>query len=1269
MHNIEIRPEYSHLSNEYLIVAAWKKAHDYIRRHNWYSDVLELDLTNAAINKTVDRVTSEFSNGTCPTPRPIRLVLAPKSQQWEIKNQKWQPIAKENVRTKLRPLAHPSVRDQIISTAMMILVADPIETAQGDPRQSIQSANEKGMVSYGNRLFCDNDDGLLNYRWGNSTVYREYFQDYQTFIRRPQAIVADTFLDDDTAWAVVTADLSQFYDRVRPSLLHAKLAKLLGHDADAKLLDAFTTFFNWSWHADDEAEALKYAANSSPVIEGCDQVALPQGLVSSGFFANLVLLDFDRDMVGKYKELCTGEAFGYVDYCRYVDDMRFVVRLNSELAAKPSATQEQVLKDVFSDMLKTSLDQHAPGLLAKQSKLSVLLGTNASGGSTRFSMAMNRINRNASGVVDMFRGEETLDLIEGLFYSTRSKPLELGERFEGTILDSQPDVREETVSRFAAHRFRTAYRTLRPMSEPETDKKTEPPEDLQEGETDWNGRSPQPTAIGQATLDAKAEHFSGVLIERWVRDPSSMRILRVALDINPSVANLDLIVDLMKDHLSRRKSDRRTVVLYCAAEILKAGATETGLVDDVDKLPRHADLSGYQSKLAELAEGIVANRSRYPWYVLQQAQLFLACLVGYESPKLTSTPPESERQYILLRQVCNGSYHAVPGTDVSAFACLHSQLRSPDKAAIAFLQRWRSGTGVEQQTWLMQILEEQQRLARATWNIFTENEKGQWRNLFENYGVLAGENCTQSDGTHKPDVLHPLLDVACSSANPFRQDYALVWLAKKLIPLLVGSEEPVTPNRVCIKAPNWETLKSENFPLNEGSFQVELRSQSADDIRFRLPAWIPSEHRWAYQLGMLLRVMLTGKPDYTQDCREFRPRSNVMYRPYRSSWLRRRYGMFNGRSAFGPAWMPVSPWIGDLLTVLLRWPGFPKFDSLVPTSFTSAELLNLLQSRLNGLEHLYGTSSKVSIIPIRVPKKAKPKQFGLDRERNSQLMSMRVAVAQTAIPRHADFANDLQLNDPDYRRRHRRHAASVLAAVENMLQVRTTHVAGEAGIELLVLPELALHPDDVNTLVMPFVRRNRCMVCTGVGFHPVSATDPRKINVAAWLIPMLKRTGGLHIEQVYQGKHNLTQEEIDLQVSPFRPAQWVFWLVDPLHRTGKLWSMSSAICYDATDLSLAADLRDRTEMFVVPALNQDVGTFDNMASALHYHMFQHVVVANTGEFGGSSAHAPFKNTYQRTIFHAHGNEQVAIGFFELDFDLYNNGRGNLKTPPANLNRL
>ena len=44
--------------------------------------------------------------------------------------------------------------------------------------------------------------------------------------------------------------------------------------------------------------------------------------------------------------------------------------------------------------------------------------------------------------------------------------------------------------------------------------------------------------------------------------------------------------------------------------------------------------------------------------------------------------------------------------------------------------------------------------------------------------------------------------------------------------------------------------------------------------------------------------------------------------------------------------------------------------------------------------------------------------------------------------------------------------------------------------------------------------------------------------------------------------------------------------------------LAAAICYDATDLDLAADLRDRSNVFLVSALNQDVQTFDNMLVVL-----------------------------------------------------------------------
>ena len=63
--------------------------------------------------------------------------------------------------------------------------------------------------------------------------------------------------------------------------------------------------------------------------------------------------------------------------------------------------------------------------------------------------------------------------------------------------------------------------------------------------------------------------------------------------------------------------------------------------------------------------------------------------------------------------------------------------------------------------------------------------------------------------------------------------------------------------------------------------------------------------------------------------------------------------------------------------------------------------------------------------------------------------------------------------------------------------------------------------------------------------------------------------------------------------------------------------------------------------------------------------------------GGSTGQAPFDDRHKRTIFHAHGNEQVSVSFFEVDLNMYRRvtppsspprarvpAPPKLKTPPA-----
>ncbi|MDC5413800.1 hypothetical protein OHW74_17630, partial [Acinetobacter baumannii] len=120
--------------------------------------------------------------------------------------------------------------------------------------------------------------------------------------------------------------------------------------------------------------------------------------------------------------------------------------------------------------------------------------------------------------------------------------------------------------------------------------------------------------------------------------------------------------------------------------------------------------------------------------------------------------------------------------------------------------------------------------------------------------------------------------------------------------------------------------------------------------------------------------------------------------------------------------------------------------------------------------------------------------------------------------------------------------------------------------------------------------------------------------------------------------------------------------------------LTGAICYDSTDIKLSADLTNKSNAFIVSALNRDIATFDSMVQALHYHMYQHVVLVNVGTFGGSYAMAPYKEHHEKLIAHSKGKDQVSLNTFSMNmFDFRRDGigsslRSNIerKTPPAGI---
>jgi hypothetical protein len=168
-----------------------------------------------------------------------------------------------------------------------------------------------------------------------------------------------------------------------------------------------------------------------------------------------------------------------------------------------------------------------------------------------------------------------------------------------------------------------------------------------------------------------------------------------------------------------------------------------------------------------------------------------------------------------------------------------------------------------------------------------------------------------------------------------------------------------------------------------------------------------------------------------------------------------------------------------------------------------------------------------------------------------------------------------------------------------------------------------------------------------------------------WLLRQENKSGR-NLVQAFQGKKHVTTSEKDMGVAGHRPFQIVINFKD---KNGKTANLTGVICYDATDLELAADLREITDGIVISALNQDTNTFDSMVRALQYHMYQTVILSNTGEYGGSTAQAPYKESFERLISHVHGNKQAMVTLFEIDLLSFKDPREltipkKKKTPPA-----
>ena len=822
-------------------------------------------------------------------------------------------------------------------------------------------------------------------------------------------------------------------------------------------------------------------------------------------------------------------------------------------------------------------------------------------------------------------GEEILDAIQGLMRAQEA--LSVGDS-TGWRLSPVPDVRDETVARFGAARYRTTFRSIRPLLQDDS------PDESEVGRPDSLSGGRLRVARTRRELDDDAKAFALGLIQRWIDNPSNVRLLRIGLDLWPDVELLREILSLLRPFTEkggRRKAPRR-VAWYCLAEVLRAGATETGLVAETESLPSEIVLEAYRKELGlEAARLVALPWPTIPWYLRQQALLFLAAYDPAEAPvERTGTGPET-RHYRELIRFLRGE---------------GARLRSSDFATLAVLAR--------------RTFADQERAIELTWPGLNPSRKRQLAQRDPSFLIELIDS--QTDGLLFDDLPARIREDLCRDTEstdsscktlaqavlnthprgPLRNELSLLRFAMTFLEQWEQQEiaaKVITPGQVTL------CLGPDHTVVDVEGLQIRGSRADASGSLYKVASWCQVGERWRFQLGFLLRFILSGHPDFTRPVRKTSWReTKSCYRPAESHWYQRLYGLYSGQQAFGDDWLPITDWVEGFLLALLRWPGCrtPYEFSWVEEGI--AETKAQIRKRITKLERRRGNATRALVLPMLAKR---PSATNTTRP-------LRACVVQTAVPAADDIQRtDLALDGSAIRRKHRNHLSAALAAIERMLALRETHKGSEGRLDWLILPELAVHPKDVGTHLVPFARAHRAMILTGLTYEEILPGQPL-INSALWVIPEWSEAYGLQIRTRRQGKAYLAPGEQEfngsggIEIQGFRPCQWLVGY--PWSNVGGIrpaW-LTAAVCYDATDLGLAADLRDESDILAIPALNKDVKTFDQMALALHYHMFQLVIVANNGEYGGSNAYWPHSDSHIRQVFHTHGQPQASIAFLEID---------------------
>ncbi|WP_107947346.1 RNA-directed DNA polymerase [Shewanella baltica] len=1268
-----------YLKDSLLMALAWKKSHHYIRTTNWYADNFELDLSALSLADTAKNWCLDIELRRIRF-KKLELVPAPKQYKWSFQEDKpdtalsdeclyWYPIDSAD-EVPLRPLAHVPIREQSMMTLLMMCLANDVETLQGDPSTDFELVHEKGIVNYGNRLYCRySGDGKAEHSYGATTIYSKFFTDNRRFLKRPYhfAQQARNELSDEQDVFMVELDLSKFFDLVDRKKLCEKVKALAIGQSDQvreyklvdKLLSAFDAWV-WSEQATVDFETLCKSDEVPNAPKG-----IPQGLVAGGFLSNIYLLEFDealKSLIGKQLNDDCDIDITLVDYCRYVDDMRLVVtspkhssltkegKLASCKVQHLAFLKEQVISSVGKLFENTGLNTLR--LNKKKTKIElykpIVVGVSGE---------LTKLQKRLSGPISFDDSQEYLGQLEALLSVVGNDSyLEQGENCATNLLaqieQKHLDIRDDSLKRFATNKIAKILKVIRNFT-------AHPVDD--------NGK------YIPCDWDYQQERLARRLIACWSQDPSLVVLLKKGLELFPCRQLVNPVIQQLKHKLDDKDDKVKAVAAYCLAEVFRHSSTTIHRLDP-KYIPLHADHESFFEQLQYEAVDICVNTNnvgkRFFNLLAEQARFLL--LVRLDT---TLEQGSGNEDYDLIIKLSKG-FRKISLVDsftnekLAANVLLAEQLNRDSKPLIRAVSCLVDGLELERCIDVLSRISMQNIKFFRLLVMHARPLEYNWPKQQEIKDLI------KLQGIDKRPLKKPLENISGFQSllrliqrpdNPFANEL----MALKLIQgLLEKSTElsMVTPDVLIDIATTKVELKNSSyslppqFDLFDCSLNIELNFTSSIPLLSTHLTDGDAETKVLQRVAICTRSALIGNIDWSGFNSSIEAKTG--YRGIKTSSDKRALGMMNTPHSIAGESAQISHWLTTLLSKLLIWPGISVNDQGYdwPAKWTIDSVKILVESRLNELKSKY---CKQTSMPGLI------ETVNLDWQDDKK--NLTVAIVQSKMPSNYDFLQyGILLEDAGFRSRHRRHVADVAALVCKHIDAQRTNdsMRKERGkqVDLIVWPELAVNHDDLDILVT-LSRKTHSIIYAGLGFIKQDNIDGPN-NCAVWIVPPKANSEQKELIRL-QGKLNMTTDEVG-KIKSWRPYQLMLELKHPKFPSKSGFIITGSICYDATDISLSADLRDKTNAYIVCALNKDVNTFDTMIDALHYHMFQPVVLVNSGVYGGSCAKAPYSEPYHRLIAHSHGNNQVSINTFEINmFDFRRDDVGEgmkssklIKTQPA-----